>query len=52
MLESKIVAYDERINILINEGVPFVTYWFDGILYFAFPDELSYSIAHELFGFY
>lgn len=49
MIETKIVAYTNRCNLLYDMGIPFETYWVYDVLYFAFPDDIAVREAMDAF---
>lgn len=50
MLETKIVATPDRCYMLDIHDIPYSTYLFYGVWYFAFPTELNIREALDLFG--
>lgn len=50
MVETKVVAFTERCDMLIQMGIPFDTYWVGDVCYFIFPNDLALREALDLFG--
>lgn len=50
MIETRVIAYNERCDILYFEGIPFEIYWSGGVAFFAFYDEESMGAAFDLLG--
>ena len=48
MIETRVIAYDYRCDMLVEAGIPFGTYWMGNVLFFVFPDDLSMREALDL----
>lgn len=51
MIETKIIAYNERYDILVFYGIPFEIYWSGGIAFFSFYNEDDLAMAYNILGF-
>ena len=52
MIETHIIAYDYRCNMLYAHGVGFDIFWENGVAYFSFYNDLNMREALDLINMY